>query len=304
MKLSVIFITYNRPGDLLTALKSVVAQQEAASLLSEVIVVNNASSADYTPVREFMDAHPDVPFVYYFSDENLGVARGRNKAISLATGDVLVTLDDDAWFRDNDALVRIRDMFGSPYFKEQHTGILCFKVFYASTGELQQNAFPHKQFERYRKLSRFLAPYYIGCGHAILREVYDRCGLYPADFFYGMEEYDLTYRTIDAGYSIVYDASVVILHDESPQGRAPHLQKMKMLWINKSKVAFRYLPRRYFYTTALMWSVEFLRKTGWNWKEWRAAWKEIRRIPRSERRWPLQPGAMAYLRKVKARLWY
>ncbi|RPD41909.1 glycosyltransferase family 2 protein [Chitinophaga barathri] len=300
--LSVIIITYNRPDDLLVLLRNLSAQQGAAELLEEVIIINNASTADYTPVTEFIAGFPY--FRYHYSDENLGVARGRNLGISMATAPILVTIDDDAWFRDTDALVKIKAAFGNTFMQRNYAGILCFKVLYASTEQMQVNAFPHKKFEKYKDKTWFLAPYFIGAGHAILKEVYEKAGTYPADFFYGMEEYDLTYRVIRAGYTIAYTSDIVILHNESPLGRTPHLAKMKMLWINKSKVAYRYLSFLHFMTTAFMWSLEFLQKTGWNWKEWWKGWGEIRRIPGKEKRQPLDDAAGRYLKSVEARLWY
>ncbi|MBO9151881.1 glycosyltransferase family 2 protein [Chitinophaga sp. GCM10012297] len=300
--LSVIIITYNRPDDLLVLLRNLSAQEGAAELLEEVIVINNASTADYTPVTEFAAGFPYIR--YHYSNDNLGVARGRNLGISMAKAPILITIDDDAWFRDTDALRKIRDIFGNDFMQHNHAGILCFKVLYASTGQMQVNAFPHKKFDKYKHKASFLAPYFIGAGHAILKEVYEKAGDYPADFFYGMEEYDLTYRVIQNGYAIAYTADVVVLHNESPLGRTPHLAKMKMLWINKSKVAYRYLSFFHFLTTAFMWSLEFLKKTGWNWKEWLNGWKEVRRIPRTEKKQPLDGAARRYLQKVEARLWY
>lgn len=303
-QLSIIIITYNRPEDLGILLHNITEQQQAAELLEEVIIINNASTADYSPVEQFIAAHPEIPFRYQYSQENLGVARGRNVGIVQAKAPLLVTIDDDAWFRDKDALVQIVAAFHSTYLTSNNSGILCFKVLYASTGQMQVNAFPHKQFEAYKNKAQFLAPYYIGCGHAIRKEVYENAGLYPVDFFYGMEEYDLTYRVINLGYSIAYTADIVVLHNESPLGRTPQMIKMKMLWINKSKVAYRYLPFAYFISTAAMWSFEFLQKSAWNWTEWWKGWMEIIRIPGKEKRQPLHAAARKYLKAVKARLWY
>ncbi|WP_341835859.1 glycosyltransferase [Chitinophaga pollutisoli] len=300
--LSVIIITYNRPDDLGMLVRNLAAQQNADALLEEVIVINNASTADYSEVKAFMAERPY--FRYVDSPENLGVARGRNLGISLAKAPVLVTIDDDAWFRDATALQSITDAFAGSYLRDNQAGILCFKVLYASTGQMQVNAFPHKQFEKYRSKPYFLAPYFIGCGHAILKEAYDKAGLYPEDFFYGMEEYDLSYRVMDKGYSIAYLSDIVVMHNESPLGRTPHAEKMRMLWVNKAKVAYRYLPKYCYYTTAAMWSLEFLQKTKWNWKAWASGWSSIFAIPKKEKRTPIGPSARAYLRKTEARLWY
>lgn len=302
--LSIIIITYNRPDDLLDLCRNIAEQEDAAALLENVVIVNNGSTIDYSAVTGFIAAHPEIPFEYELSAGNLGVVGGRNIAIGRARASILITLDDDAYFRDMDALRKILFAFEHPFTKERPFGAMAFKVLYTANGEMQQNAFPHKDFARYRDRQQFLAPYYIGCGHAIKKEAYEVAGLYPGDFFYGMEEYDLGYRIIDKGYAIVYEASVVVMHKESPLARVPNETKMRMLWVNKAKVTYRYLPLFYFVTASLLWSLEYLKKTSWDLKGWFKGWKGIWSIPGQNRRQPLNDEAMEYLRKVEARLWY
>lgn len=300
--LSIVIITYNRPADVLFLLHNITQQKNATELLDKVVVIDNASTADYTPVTEYI-ASQKLPINYVFSTKNLGVARGRNKGIAMVSSPIIITIDDDAYFKDNDALQKIELLFSSDYAQQNNIGVYCFKVFYGSTGALQQTAFPHKKFEAYKDKERFLSYYYIGCGHAIRKEVYDKAGQYPTDFFYGMEEYDLGYRILDLGYKIAYDNSVVIIHNESPVGRTPHAEKMQMLWVNKSKVAYRYLPKIYFYTTAIMWSFAFLKKTSCNMKMFFNGWKKIRKIPSTERK-PISEKTLDYIKSVAGRMWY
>lgn len=300
--LSIVIITYNRPDDLLLLLENIAQQTDAMRLLESVIIIDNASGLSYKPVEDFI-AGQSLPFNYISSNENLGVARGRNKAIAMAEAPIVITIDDDAYFRDNDALLQIEKLFSSQYAQENNVGVYCFKVFYGSTGELQANAFPHKKFEDFKDKEKFLSYYFIGCGHAIRKEVYNKAGIYPVDFFYGMEEYDLGYRILDLGYRIAYDSSVAIIHNESPVGRTPHAEKMQMLWVNKSKVAYRYLPKKYFYTTAIMWSIEFLKRTSFNWKLFFKGWKKISNISPSERK-PISEKTVDFIKSVEGRMWY
>ena len=302
--LSITIITYNRPDDLLVLLKNIVAQQEATSLLESVVIINNASSVSYQKVQDYMAATPFIPWQYVWSDENLGVARGRNKAIALAKAPIVITLDDDAYFKETDGLIKIKGLFESDYAKENNIGAYCFKVFYASTGELQTSAFPHKKIDQYRDKDHFLTYYFIGCGHAILKKAYQDAGEYPSDFFYGMEEYDLGYRILNSGYRMAYDASVSIIHNESPLGRTPQAQKVQMMWVNKSKVAYRYLPIKYFVSTAVMWSFQYLKKTSFNWKLFFGGWKKILSIPQEEQRHPIAQKTLEYIESVEGRLWY
>ena len=146
--------------------------------------------------------------------------------------------------------------------------------------------------------------FYAGGAHAVKREVISSLGNYPDDFFYGMEEYDLSFRILDKGYSIVYSDQIVMLHKESPLGRKPKKEKLQMMWVNKSKVAYRYLPKKYFYSTAFMWSLQYLKMTGFNIGGFFNGWKKIFSIPSTEKRVPISKSTMEYLRSVEARLWY
>jgi GT2 family glycosyltransferase len=169
---------------------------------------------------------------------------------------------------------------------------------------MQKNALPHKKYPVYKDRDFFETYYYTGCAHAVKREVFKVTGDYPPDFFYGMEEYDLSYRILDAGYSIVYSTCATILHKESPLGRKPKNEKIRMMWVNKSKVAWRYLPKKDFYSTALMWSLQYLKETKLDIGGFINGWKQILLIRSTEKRVPLQPSTMRYLKKCQARLWY
>ncbi|MFA6150746.1 MAG: glycosyltransferase [Chitinophagaceae bacterium] len=301
--LSIVIITYNRPDDVLLLLKNIVAQEEAKRLIESVIIIDNNSNQDYNDVQQFITLQ-DFPFQYIHSTENLGVARGRNKGIELAKAPIIITIDDDAYFKNNDALVKIEQFFQSNFAKKNNVGVFCFKVLYSSTGELQANAFPHKKTEKYRDKHEFLSYFYAGGANAILKKIYDQAGEYPTDFFYGMEEYDLSYRILDLGYRIAYNSSVAIIHNESPKGRTPHAEKMQMLWINKSKVAYRYLPNIYFISTAIMWSLQFLFKTNLNFKFYLEGWRKIFHIPKTEQRKTINKETLDYIKSVEGRLWY
>jgi GT2 family glycosyltransferase len=305
MEIAIVIITYNRPDDALELAQNISRLQDVSTLCREVIFVNNQSTVSYSALETFIEKNAHIPFRYFKTGENLGVSRGRNFAIQQSTAPYLVFLDDDALFQNADALQHIRQLFTQPVVETtQPTGIISFKVYYHSTGELQQTAFPHKQFDRRKSWHHFQTGYFVGCAHAIHRAVFDKTGYYPTNFFYGMEEYDLSYRAIDAGFDIVYDDRVVILHKESPLGRLANKDKLRGMWVNKSKVAWKFLPLRYFFTTAIMWSFEYLRKSGYHLPGWLKGWGEIFRIPATEKRTPINKNGLTYLKKVEARLTY
>jgi GT2 family glycosyltransferase len=296
--LSIVIITFNRPEDMLALAGNISQLEGVGEWVEEVIVVNNRSTVSYAALEAFIAEHPAIPFNYVIVPENLGVSRGRNFAVQLSRAPILVFLDDDALFRNNNALPAIAAIFEA----DPAIGIAAFKIFYESTGEMQVNAFPHKRFAERKDLSGFDTAYFSGAAHAIRRSVFEKAGYYPDNFFYGMEEYDLSYRAIDKGYRIRYDDRVLIWHKESPGGRLPPREKLRGMWVNKSKVAWKYLPVRYFLMTAFLWSLEYLNKSGWDVSGFAKGWREVTGIPRLEKKTRVGAAALAYLRRVHARL--
>jgi GT2 family glycosyltransferase len=298
-----VIITYNRPEDMLELLKNIVQLDKSEELVEEVIVVNNASTADYTAIEKYVQSIKHLKINYILSPENLGVARGRNFAIQKSTAPILIMLDDDAILQNKDCLEQLVQEFKTNN-TERPKAIVSFKVLYYETLQMQKNALPHKQFNTYKDKSFFETYFYAGGAHAIRRHVLNEIGSYPEDFFYGMEEYDLSYRILDKGYSIVYSDKIVMLHKESPLGRKPKAEKLMMMWVNKSKVAWRYLPKKYFYTTAILWSFYYLLTSGGHLKGYITGWGKIVQIPKTVQRNKVKKETLSYLKTLHARLWY
>jgi GT2 family glycosyltransferase len=288
---------------MLELLKNIASLDKAADLLEEIIIVNNASTSDYSAVTQYIQTQQQLPIKYIYSEANLGVAKGRNFAIKQSAAPILIMLDDDAVLQNKDCLVQLVNEFDQPD-TSRPKAIISFKVLYYDTLTMQKNALPHKRFEEYKDKSFFETYYYAGGAHAIKRQALDKVGLYPEDFFYGMEEYDMSYRLLDAGYSIVYSDKVVMLHKESPLGRKPKSDKLRMMWVNKSKVAWRYLPKQYFYSTTIMWSLFYLKETGFHLKGLIKGFQEVQRIKHLDKRKPISPTTLSFIKSLKARLYY
>jgi GT2 family glycosyltransferase len=282
----------------------VAGQEGASEVLEEMLILDNGTSVDYTECWDFVKQHPELPISVLRSDENIGAAPGKNLLMRQAGCDALLFLDDDAVFSTSRDLALLASVLEKDFFREAKAGIVQLRVVHHDTKEPQRSAYPHKRREPTTADTEFLTSFYAGCATLMRKEALDLAGLYPEDFAIYMEEYDLGYRVIDAGYSIGYDPSVTIEHKESRHGRLPDDAKLRAQWVNKSVTAWRYLPRRYFVTTALMWSLEYVRCVRGHPASYARAWRDVVRIPFVERRMPIGPEALAYLRKVGARLWY
>jgi GT2 family glycosyltransferase len=288
---------------MLELLKNINTLNDVQNTLEEIIVVNNASTEDYSPVNQYISDNPALPVKYFDAPENLGVAKGRNYAIQKGKAPYLIMLDDDAVLQNKDCLNNLLKEFENN-ISLRPKAIISFKVLYFENLQMQVNALPHKRFNEYKDKSSFETYYYAGGAHAVRRDVISILGMYPNDFFYGMEEYDLSYRILEAGYSICYSDKIIMLHKESPLGRKPKNEKLRMMWVNKTKVAYRYLPKIYFFSTAVMWSLQYLKITGFNLTGFFKGWKEIFGISSTEKRTLVNKTTLEYLDTVKARLWY
>lgn len=302
--ISILIITYNRPEDTLALLENLNAQIELEQYVGEILLLNNHSDISYEMVTGYLEQHPELRVKYIDHSENLGVARGRNYLIHRALFSQLLIIDDDMIFPETDALKKLSQYFNKPVFRENNTALISFDVYYFATGERQKNALPHKKYKLYKDKSSFFTYYFSGGAHIVRKDVFEKTGYYPEDFFYGMEEYDLSYRIIDEGYTIGYDNEVRILHKESPKGRATNNKKLAMMWYNKCVVTWRYLPGRYFYSTAAMWAMEYLHKTNFDLFGMLKQLKQIRKIPSRITAQKISRASLAYLKSVKARLWY
>jgi len=301
--LSILIITYNRAEDTLLLLQDIEAQHAVAQYVGEILLLNNNSSDSYEKVTDFI-SQTRLPIDYIVNDKNPGVAGGRNLLIQKAKFPHLLVLDDDVVFADKSAIEKIAHLFSKEQYVQHNTAIITLNIYYHATGERQRNALPHKQYEAYKDKDWFLTYYFTGAAHLMKRELFDTTGYYPEDFFYGVEEYDLSFRAMDAGYTIAYDAEVKVLHKESPQGRLPNKTKLAMLWRNKCIVAYKYLPKKYFYTTLFMWSLFYLKRTGFDLAgAFRHLWLNAK-IPGSVSPRPVSNTTLSYLQSVKARLGY
>jgi GT2 family glycosyltransferase len=299
-KIAIIIITYNRPADMLALAMNIEKLRSKKELLEEVIIVNNNSTESYDEVKLYLQEHPSTPFKYIESKENLGVSRGRNFAIEQSKAPILVLIDDDAEFQDFDVLERIN----ASVKENPNAGILAMKILYFQNKEFQINCFPHKSFEKRKNLNSFDTYYFAGCGNIIHKEAFNKAGAFPTDFFYGMEEYDLSYRVIDIGYSIKYIADIVLLHKESPEGRQTKSDKLRGMWVNKTKVAWRYLPLSCYLTTAMMWSLFFLLKSKFDLIGYIKGWATVISIPFKVKSNKVKMKTLDYLNNVEARITY
>ena len=206
LSVSAIVLTYNR-HDLAVAL--VRELQTLGDVLHEIILVDNKSSR---PVRLEPDAAAAVPVQLITLPENIGAA-GRNAGIVKATGDIVITLDDDISALSNGGIDTIREIFS-----DSSIAGVCFKVLDLFTGA-QINWCHHYPIESYA--NRQFPTNEISEGAVAFRRDYVMsAGMYPPSFFISHEGTDLAFRLWNRGYKLIYDPRITVLHSTAEAGRA------------------------------------------------------------------------------------
>ncbi len=190
----------DRPDALAEAIESI---PEADADSTEIVVVANGATGIEVPDH--------VRLVEL--DANLGVAAGRNAGAAAATGDILFFLDDDATVADPTLARRTVARFAS----EPDLAVVSFRIADPDTGATSRRHVP--RLGRSDPLASSDTTSFLGGACAIRAAAFHAVGGLPEAFFYALEETDLAWRLIDAGWRVSYDADAVIHHPRTEIAR-------------------------------------------------------------------------------------
>ena len=181
----------------------------------EVIIVDNAQTYDDTPLYK---AHYDKVKVIN-SPENLGFAGGNNLGIQAAKGDFLFFVNNDTELNDSNIQTLVM-AHGDPsigaispilrYYENpdliQFTG---FTTISPLTGR-------NKTIKRKRRTGGVVStPYMHGAAVMVKREVVEKCGMMPEDYFLYYEEFAWSENIKRKGYKLKVSMDTEVLHKES-----------------------------------------------------------------------------------------
>ena len=257
--ISIITINYNGIKDTSELIDSIPFNEYSL----EVIVVDNASLHDEASTIEAK--YPQVKVIR--SDINLGFAGGNNLGIKEAKGRYLFLVNNDTYFLDFNIRALIARLESSP-----SVGVVCPKIRFA-WGE------QHIQWAGYTPLTRITVrnsaigynqpdcgqydtahstPYAHGAAMLVKREVIDKVGLMPEDYFLYYEELDWSMQITRAGYQIWYEPACTIYHKESQstgQGsslRSYYIKRNRRLLVKRNYSGFsKYIAWLYLYILGL-----------------------------------------------------
>ena len=213
--LSIITINYNGYKDTCALIESIPFNDEM-----EVMVIDNASETDEASAIE-----AKYPYVRVIRcDKNLGFAGGNNLAIKASKGKYLFLVNNDTVFRDFKVNALIARFESSPKI-----GMVCPKIRFTwdnnpiqfagytplSKITVRNRAIGFGEEDKGQYDTSHMTPYAHGAAMMIKREVVDKVGLMPEDYFLYYEELDWSMMITRAGYEIWYEPDCTIFHKES-----------------------------------------------------------------------------------------
>lgn len=196
LKATVVIASKNRKDHLRRALASCMKQTAEP----EILVIDDGSSDGTAEMvrREF----PTVRLIRH--EMSMGVVVQRNRGARLASGDVIVSIDDDAEFPSPDTIAHTLREFVDPC-----VGAVAIPFVNVNSGdEVLQRAPPGANV--------LVTGAYIGTAYAVQRDVFLRLGGYREYIFHQGEEEDFCIRMLDLGFVVRLGSASPIHHYESP----------------------------------------------------------------------------------------
>jgi len=201
----VVLTTGNRPRELSAALESA---RNQSVLWDQIVVVANG-----VPEATVLDqVGPGVTVITMAN--NIGIPAGRNEGVAATDSAVVVFLDDDATFAEPGLLRELLDRFEhSP-----ELGAVSFRII-DEHGETARRHVPRLRGSGPTVEGPVTS--FLGGASAVRRAAFDGAGGLPGEFFYALEETDLSWALIDRGWQVRYLPGLRIMHPRTDAARHP-----------------------------------------------------------------------------------
>jgi len=215
---SVVVLTMgDRPEELAAAIGSARAQ---TGVDVEIVLVVNGGD----PNRTLAD-------IVVEPGENLGIPAGRNAGAAVGSGPLICFLDDDGRLH-REVLASAATAFVS----DPRLGVIGLRI----VDEAGETARRHVPGLRRRPDRSAGATSFPGGACIVRRAPFDGLAGLCGEFRYGLEETDLAWRVIDAGWNIVYRADLYMTHPRTVPTRHPDFHRRTAR--NRVWLAHRLLP--------------------------------------------------------------
>lgn len=196
---SVIIVNWERKDDLKGCLESVLNQTFKDI---ELIVVDNHSTDG--SIEMLREEYPAVKLIV-MPDSSYGACEAFNIGFANAVGQFCLVLDNDALLESNWATNALRE-FGS----DPQLGCLAGRVLNYHTG--RDWGFEIYGLNDAWHEKEFFTSVFVGCSAIVRKDVLDKVGGYPPEYFLYWNELALGARIVNAGFKVKYVPDLVAYH--------------------------------------------------------------------------------------------
>ena len=185
-KISLVFLTYNRIEITQKCLDSYLKCLDNDDI-EELIILDNNSNDDLTNyLKDLQEKNSKIKLI--FSDENLGVCHGRIILFNETIGDIIISIDSDAFLLNNDFFKRIQDLL----YDEKY-GIIGISGAYIDNWNFGNQRDINDDDE-----NEYIVDHIAGCCQAFRRDLY--IFDFKLDPYYGkfwVEDTDLSMQSLE-----------------------------------------------------------------------------------------------------------
>jgi GT2 family glycosyltransferase len=231
IRYSVVILTYARDEVLAEVIDRLASALAGRTDCEVILVDNNPDAGDRARLLERF-AHAR----HLWSGGNRGV-EPVVAGDDAARGEITVLFDDDVLIETPDFL----DRFGQRFAADPLLGAVTIAKHVRGATGRRVDLIPHtdKRIDLTQPFPTFrFVGGCVGFRTATLREV----GGFLPDFFYGLEEIELSYRIIDGGWRILYEPAIRAEELEHPAGRRPKRDVQTDRLANKYIISFLRMP--------------------------------------------------------------
>jgi GT2 family glycosyltransferase len=241
MDLSFVILTWNSAAYIEKCFDSIVQSLVKTDFQYEIYIVDNGSSDQTVEILQRYKARYKETLNLIFLEKNVGTTVSRNLALKQVTGNYIVVMDSDVEVSDGVFEKLITSVNKSP-----DIGMVVPKIFYPS-GKWQKSV---DQFPTlWHKLNRFVrlraieeqegaevadcqaakpVDYAISAFWLFKKEILEKVGLLDEYYFYAPEDVDYCLAVWKAGYQVIYDPSVTVVHHTQEISRGLKFNKAKI----------------------------------------------------------------------------
>ena len=254
MPVSIIITTHNRCADLEVTCQAL----NRLSPPPEEIIVFTDGCADHT--RATVRTHlPSARIME--GKQRRGSIYCRDQMLRTASGEIVISLDDDSYPVQSDFIDRVEASFA----QHPEADVIAFRE--SRLGEELSRSGAARSTARY-------VPGYANCAAAMRKINYFAKPGFPVFFEHMYEEPDYALQCYAAGSAVWYEPSIEICHQVSPRNREPlrrhHLNARNELWSVWMRCPLVWVPLVCLYRVARQWV--YAHSQGWRWAVREPAW--------------------------------